>query len=573
MSNNGIRKDAYAFCAGMLGFGEDEKIYDLLPYFGGTVGSFTKALAKEGYEAHALSFSGLGSAWDRACEVYASITGTQVDYGVAHSKKYGHERFGKVYNEAKFPNWGKPADDGGIQRLHILGHSFGGATVRMFAHLLAFGSEEERAATPAGELSPLFEGGHGDLLKTVTTIAGPHEGTVVIDAIGIQRPMLAALTFYGFGAILGNTPFRKLYDMQLMQWKLTSDRDGKANPFNMLRIGRMRKLWSACDDVYYDLTLKGAKELNEFLETNPDVYYFSIPTDSSKRKKNGMYKQERYNVGKSTLMNALVGEKLSIVTSKAQTTRHRIMGIVNGEDYQIVFSDTPGILKPNYMLQESMMDFVHTAITDADIILYVTDVIEKIDKNKEYIDKLNNVECPVLIAINKLDESSQAKVIELVEKWHSLVPKAEILPISALNKFNVDTLLKRIVELLPQQHAWYDRDVFTDKSMRFFASEIIREKILQNYNKEIPYCTEVVIESFEESEEIYNISAIINVVRESQKGIIIGPKGLALKRVGTQARRDMEKFFEKKVFLKMFVKVNPNWREDKKELKKFGYIF
>ena len=223
------------------------------------------------------------------------------------------------------------------------------------------------------------------------------------------------------------------------------------------------------------------------------------------------------NVGKSTLMNALVGEKLSIVTSKAQTTRHRIMGIVNGEDYQIVFSDTPGILKPNYMLQESMMDFVHTAITDADIILYVTDVIEKIDKNKEYIDKLNNVECPVLIAINKLDESSQAKVIELVEKWHSLVPKAEILPISALNKFNVDTLLKRIVELLPQQHAWYDRDVFTDKSMRFFASEIIREKILQNYNKEIPYCTEVVIESFEESEEIYNISAIINVVRESQK--------------------------------------------------------
>lgn len=279
------------------------------------------------------------------------------------------------------------------------------------------------------------------------------------------------------------------------------------------------------------------------------------------------------NVGKSTLMNALVGEKLSIVTSKAQTTRHRIMGIVNGEDYQIVFSDTPGILKPNYMLQESMMDFVHTAITDADIILYVTDVIEKIDKNKEYIDKLNNVECPVLIAINKLDESSQERVIELVEKWHSLVPKAEILPISALNKFNVDTLLKRIVELLPQQHAWYDRDVFTDKSMRFFASEIIREKILQNYNKEIPYCTEVVIESFEESEEIYNISAIINVVRESQKGIIIGPKGLALKRVGTQARRDMEKFFEKKVFLKMFVKVNPNWREDKKELKKFGYIF
>ncbi|MBQ7018913.1 MAG: GTPase Era [Bacteroidales bacterium] len=279
------------------------------------------------------------------------------------------------------------------------------------------------------------------------------------------------------------------------------------------------------------------------------------------------------NVGKSTLMNALVGEKLSIVTAKAQTTRHRIMGIVNGEDYQIVFSDTPGILKPNYMLQESMMDFVETAIGDADIILYVTDVIEKMDKNMEYIEKLNKVECPVIIAINKIDETKQEKVIELVEKWHATVPKAEILPISALNKFNIDLLLGRLVELLPKQHAWYDRDVFTDKSMRFFASEIIREKILLNYNKEIPYCTEVVIDTFEENEEIYNISAIINVIRESQKGIIIGPKGLALKRVGTQARKDMEKFFEKKVFLKMFVKVNPNWRESKKELKKFGYIY
>ena len=279
------------------------------------------------------------------------------------------------------------------------------------------------------------------------------------------------------------------------------------------------------------------------------------------------------NVGKSTLMNALVGEKLSIVTAKAQTTRHRIMGIVNGDDYQIVFSDTPGILKPNYMLQESMMDFVETAIGDADIILYVTDVIEKMDKNIEYIDKLNKVDCPVIIAINKIDETKQEKVVELVEKWHATVPKAEILPISALNKFNVDVLLSRLVELLPQQHAWYDRDVFTDKSMRFFASEIIREKILLNYNKEIPYCTEVVIDAFEENEEIYNISAIINVIRESQKGIIIGPKGLALKRVGTQARRDMEKFFEKKVLLKMFVKVNPDWRESKKELKKFGYIY
>lgn len=278
------------------------------------------------------------------------------------------------------------------------------------------------------------------------------------------------------------------------------------------------------------------------------------------------------NVGKSTLMNALIGEKLSIVTAKAQTTRHRIMGIMNGPDYQIVFSDTPGILKPSYKLQESMMDFVDTAIGDADIILYVTDVIEKIGKSQEYIDKLNQVECPVIIAVNKIDESSQLQVTELVEKWHSMVPKAEILPISALNKFNIDTLLDRIVKLLPQQHAWYDRDVFTDKSLRFFASEIIREKIFLNYKKEIPYCTEVVIESFEEKEDIYNIEAIIYVIRESQKGIIIGPKGLALKRVGTQARIDMEKFFEKKVFLKMFVKVNADWRENKRELKKFGYI-
>lgn len=278
------------------------------------------------------------------------------------------------------------------------------------------------------------------------------------------------------------------------------------------------------------------------------------------------------NVGKSTLMNALVGEKLSIVTAKAQTTRHRIMGIVNGEDYQIVFSDTPGILKPNYMLQESMMSFVNTAIGDADIILYVTDVVEKIDKNIEYVEKLNKIECPVVIVINKIDESNQADVIELVNKWHDLVPKAEILPASALNKFNINTLLNRIVELLPKQHAWYDRDVFTDKSLRFFASEIIREKILLNYNKEIPYCTEVVIESFEEKEDIYNIDAVIYVIRESQKGIIIGPKGLSLKRVGTEARKDMERFFDKKVFLKMFVKVNSDWRENKKELKKFGYI-
>ena len=277
------------------------------------------------------------------------------------------------------------------------------------------------------------------------------------------------------------------------------------------------------------------------------------------------------NVGKSTLMNRLVGEKLSIVTAKAQTTRHRIMGIINGEDYQIVFSDTPGILKPKYMLQQSMMQFVETAIGDADIILYVTDVVEKSDKNREYIERLQRAVSPIILIINKIDLTDQLGLEKLVEMWHTLLPKAEIIPASAKTGFNIDNLLAKVVELLPHQHAWYDRDVFTDKSLRFFASEIIREKILLNYRKEIPYCTEVVIESFKE-EEIYRIEAVINVMRESQKGIIIGPEGLALKRVGIQARKDMEKFFNKKVFLKMFVKVDPAWRENRKELKRFGYI-
>lgn len=279
------------------------------------------------------------------------------------------------------------------------------------------------------------------------------------------------------------------------------------------------------------------------------------------------------NVGKSTLMNTLVGEKLSIVTPKAQTTRHRIMGIVNGEDYQIVFSDTPGILKPAYELQQAMMNFVDTAIGDADIILYVTDVYEKSEKNKEYVDKLNLLSCPVIVVVNKVDlMEGQGALNELVERWHTLVPKAEILPMSALNRFNTDVLLSKIVSLLPQQPAWYDSDVLTDKNLRFFASEILREKILENYTKEIPYCTEVVIDSFKETENLYSISAIINVVRSSQKGIIIGKGGAALKRVGTQARKEMEKFFEKKVFLQIFVKVDPHWRENKKELKRFGYI-
>ena len=278
------------------------------------------------------------------------------------------------------------------------------------------------------------------------------------------------------------------------------------------------------------------------------------------------------NVGKSTLMNALVGERLSIVTAKAQTTRHRIMGIVNGEDYQIVYSDTPGILKPNYRLQESMMNFVNTAISDADIILYVTDVVESSTKNMEYLARLNENTTPVLLAINKVDLTTQEKLEELFQSWKELVPKAEIFPISATEKFNLEPLFKRIVELLPESPPWYDKDIFTDRSLRFFASEIIREKIFLNYSKEIPYCTEVAIESFKENEDIWHIESIIYVSRDSQKGIIIGKGGAALKKVGTEARKDMEAFFEKKVFLQIFVKVNPDWREDKKKLKMFGYI-
>ncbi|MBQ7221970.1 MAG: GTPase Era [Bacteroidales bacterium] len=278
------------------------------------------------------------------------------------------------------------------------------------------------------------------------------------------------------------------------------------------------------------------------------------------------------NVGKSTLMNALVGEKLSIVTAKAQTTRHRIMGIISGDDYQIVYSDTPGILKPSYKLQESMMNFVDTAIGDADVILYVTDVVEKGDKNHEYVEKLNKLQCPVIIVINKIDKSDQKTVASLVEKWSKAVPKAEIFAASALEKFNLDAIFEKILEVLPVSPPWYDKDAFTDKNMRFFASEIIREKILETYTKEIPYCTEVVVEEFKEGEERYDISAVINVMRESQKGIIIGRNGAALKKVGTAARHDMEDFFQKKVFLSLFVKVEPYWREDRKMLRRFGYI-
>ena len=277
------------------------------------------------------------------------------------------------------------------------------------------------------------------------------------------------------------------------------------------------------------------------------------------------------NVGKSTLMNALVGEKLSIVTAKAQTTRHRIMGIVNGEDWQIVYSDTPGILKPNYRLQENMMRFVDGAIGDADIILYVTDTVETPDKNGEYVSKLKDLECPVIAVINKIDISDQAKVKELMAWWQEQIPAAVVIPASASEKFNLESILNAVVERLPECPPWYDKDAFTDKTLRFFASEIIREKILLNYKEEIPYCCEVGIESFKEGEQRYEIGAVIYVMRESQKGIIIGRQGAALKKVGTQARIEMEDFFQKKVFLSIYVKTDPDWRESRKELRKFGY--
>ena len=277
------------------------------------------------------------------------------------------------------------------------------------------------------------------------------------------------------------------------------------------------------------------------------------------------------NVGKSTLMNALVGEKLCIVTAKAQTTRHRIMGIVNGEDFQIVYSDTPGILKPNYRLQKNMMNFVDGAIGDADIILYVTDTVEKPDKNGEYVEKLRGLTCPVILVINKIDISDQPKVLELMAWWKEQLPKALIIPASAQERFNLDSIFDAIVERLPVCPPWYDKDTFTDRNLRFFASEIIREKILLNYGEEIPYCCEVEIETFKEGTERYEIGAVIYVMRDSQKGILIGKAGAAMKRLGTQARLEMEDFFQKKVFLSLYVKVDPDWRESRKELRRFGY--
>jgi len=277
------------------------------------------------------------------------------------------------------------------------------------------------------------------------------------------------------------------------------------------------------------------------------------------------------NVGKSTLMNALVGEKLSIVTAKAQTTRHRIMGIVNTDEYQIVYSDTPGMLKPNYRLQEDMMKFVDAAIGDADIILYVTDVVEKSDKNEEYIQKLQKVTCPVVVAVNKIDVSNQQKVVGLLDYWQKLLPQATVIPVSAKERFNLDSVFNAIVAKLPVAPPWFDKDQFTDRNLRFFASEIIREKILENYQEEIPYSCEVGVEAFKEGKDRYEISAVIYVMRDSQKGIIIGKAGSALKKVGTEARLEMEDFFQKKVYLQLFVKVDSDWRENRRELRKFGY--
>lgn len=290
------------------------------------------------------------------------------------------------------------------------------------------------------------------------------------------------------------------------------------------------------------------------------------------------------NVGKSTLMNQLVGERISIATFKAQTTRHRIMGIVNTPEMQIVFSDTPGVLKPNYKLQESMLAFSESALQDADVLLYVTDVVENPEKNMDFLSKVQKMAIPVLLLINKIDElgekkvegvksrvSSQQALAEIVEKWHTLLPNAEILPISAKNKFGIDILLKRIQELLPESPAYFDKEQLTDKPARFFVSEIIREKILLYYDKEIPYSVEVSVERFKENEKHIHINAIIYVERDSQKGIIIGHQGIALKKVCTEARKSLEKFFDTSIFLEVFVKVDKDWRSSERELNNFGY--
>lgn len=277
------------------------------------------------------------------------------------------------------------------------------------------------------------------------------------------------------------------------------------------------------------------------------------------------------NVGKSTLMNLLVGERISIATFKAQTTRHRIMGIINTEDAQIVFSDTPGVLKPNYKLQESMLAFSESALQDADVLLYVTDVIEKADKNSDFLAKVAKMDVPVLVLINKIDQSNQSDLERMVAEWHEALPKAEIFPISALARFNVDNVLRRIKELLPDSPPYFDKDQWTDKPARFFVTEIIREKILLYYDKEIPYSVEVIVEQFKEQEKNIHINAVIYVERDSQKGIIIGHRGIALKKVSTEARKTLEKFFAKSIYLEIFVKVDKDWRNSTKRLEAYGY--
>ena len=277
------------------------------------------------------------------------------------------------------------------------------------------------------------------------------------------------------------------------------------------------------------------------------------------------------NVGKSTLMNLLVGERISIATFKAQTTRHRIMGILNTDEMQIVFSDTPGVLKPNYKLQESMLNFSESALADADVLLYVTDVVEKPDKNMEFIEKVRKMQVPILLLINKIDLSNQEALVKCVEEWHGLIPQAEIIPISAISKFGVDVVMKRIKDLLPDSPPYFDKDQWTDKPARFFVTEIIREKILLYYDKEIPYAVEVVVEQFKEEAKSIHINAVIYVERDSQKGIIIGKQGKALKKVSSEARKTLEKFFQKSIYLETFVKVDKDWRSSDKELKNFGY--
>lgn len=277
------------------------------------------------------------------------------------------------------------------------------------------------------------------------------------------------------------------------------------------------------------------------------------------------------NVGKSTLMNQLVGEQISIATFKAQTTRHRIMGIVNTPEAQVVFSDTPGVLKPNYKMQEMMLAFSESALADADILLYVTDVRETPTKNMDFLEKVSKMEIPVILLINKIDESEQNQLGDLVETWHKLLPKAEILPISAKNKFGTEILMKRILELLPESPAYFDKDQLTDKPAKFFVSEIIREKILRYYDKEIPYSVEVAVERFKEDDRLIRINAVIYVERDCQKGIIIGHQGQALKKVSAEARKSLEQFFGKKIFLETYVKVDKDWRSSKRELRLFGY--